>query len=73
MNTTSKFRKLTESELEAVSGGFIGETVSNNSSPPASRSETASNSGPGYGATGCLRSMTTETTSRSGYCTAQEM
>jgi hypothetical protein len=34
-------RTLSSSELEAVSGGFIGETVSNNSPPPKSMSEPA--------------------------------
>ena len=37
-------RELNANEADMVSGGFIGETVSNKSSPPQSTSEPASNS-----------------------------
>ena len=49
---------LTDAELGAASGGFIGETVSNK--PPSE------------GQNGCTRSATTETTDKRGYCTAHE-
>jgi hypothetical protein len=67
---TKAIRPLSSSEAEAVCGGFIGETVRNDSPPPPSMSETRSNnSGP------CLP-WTTETTDRTGrsgaYCMTLE-
>jgi hypothetical protein len=70
--TMTAIRALNASEIDAVCGGATSESARNDS-PPPSMSETASNSGPGTGLAGCLRSSTTETTSRSGYCTAHEM
>jgi hypothetical protein len=57
INLKSEY-ELIDVELEAVSGGFIGETVSNN--------DRSTGSG------GCTRGSTTETTSKHGYCSVYD-